>query len=64
MTTEQPSQNQINAITSEHTTLEKLLNWCLSHTPPIRIAAIVAQDEFTNDVIVPFENVFLVYDTT
>jgi hypothetical protein len=31
---------------------------------PHIVAEIVAQDEFTHDVIVPYRNIFLVYDTT
>ena len=52
------------AITAEHTTLEKLLSWCTEQKPPIRIAAMITQDEFTSDVIVPLADVYLVYDTT
>ena len=28
------------------------------------VAEVITQDEFTHDVIVPYRNVFLVYDTT
>lgn len=55
---------RLAALTAHHTTLEKLLSWCMSHIPALRFAAMIAQDEFTSDVIVPFEDLFLVYDTT
>ena len=58
------TQAQLAAITANHTTLEKILSWCMSQTPPLTFAAMIAQDEFTNDVIVPFEGLYLVYDTT
>lgn len=58
------TQARLAAITADHTTLEKLLSWCLSQTPPLRFADMIAQDEFISDVIVPFEGVYLVYDTT
>jgi hypothetical protein len=31
---------------------------------PHIVAEVVTQDEFTHDVIVPYKNIFLVYDTT
>lgn len=31
---------------------------------PQIVAEVIAQDEYTHDVIVPYQNVFLVYDTT
>jgi hypothetical protein len=31
---------------------------------PQIVAEVITQDEFTHDVIVPYKNLFLVYDTT
>ena len=31
---------------------------------PHIVAEVVTQDEFTHDAIVPYKNIFLVYDTT
>ena len=31
---------------------------------PRYVAEVITQDEFTHDIIVPYRNVFLVYDTT
>ncbi|MGE0352702.1 MAG: hypothetical protein AB7I33_04710 [Gemmatimonadales bacterium] len=48
-----------------HTTLERVLAWGRSSTPPRSIAEIVTQDEYTHDVVVPWDDrLFLVYDTT
>ena len=56
--------DEIKQLVATHTTLEKLMLWGVSQTPAVMIAEIIAQDEFTNDIIVPFNRVFLVYDTT
>lgn len=46
-------------------TLEDVVRWGLAETPPKMIMRVVAQDEFTNDVVVPFvEGTYLVYDAT
>ena len=46
-------------------TLEAVLAWARRFEPPRRIAEIVTQDEFTHDVVLPYENGgYLVYDTT
>ena len=31
---------------------------------PRTVAEVITQDEFTHDVIIPYKNLFLVYDTT
>ena len=47
------------------TTLERALDWGRSHTPPLNVETILTQDEYTHDVVVPFEGgCYLVYDTT
>jgi hypothetical protein len=47
------------------TTLERALDWLRSHRPPLHVETIFTQDEFTHDVLVPFEaGRYLVYDTT
>ncbi len=55
---------EINSLVASHTTLEKILVWGIQQSPPVMISEIIAQDEFTNDIIVPFQSFFLVYDTT
>jgi PAS domain S-box-containing protein len=55
----------IEDIVGEHQTLERVLDWCQGQHPPRWIEAIVAQDEFSSDVIVLFDQQhYLVYDTT
>lgn len=45
-------------------TLEGVMRWALARKPPVEVAAIVTQDEFTHDVILKAaEEVFLVFDT-
>ena len=55
----------LERIVGDHHTLEQLLDWCQAQHPPQWIEAIVAQDEFTSDVIVRFDQrLYLAYDTT
>ena len=52
----------------EHKTLRTVLIWANSKPKqdflPQIVAEVITQDEFTHDVIVPYKNLFLVYDTT
>lgn len=56
--------SRLKRLTAEHTTLEKILHWCMEQKPPIRMEEMIQQDEFTNDLVIPFEHLFLVYDVT
>ena len=51
-----------------HTGLNEVLAWAAtkpkSDLHPHIVAEVVTQDEFTHDIIVPYKNIFLVYDTT
>ena len=51
-----------------HKGLNDVLAWAAgkpkSEIHPYIVAEVVTQDEFTHDVIVPYKNIFLVYDTT
>jgi hypothetical protein len=49
---------------AHHTSLERVLDWSRALRPPVAIEAILTQDEYTHDVLVPFEGRYLVYDTT
>jgi hypothetical protein len=53
---------------SKHTTLAQVLAWASAQPKENFLSQIVAevvtQDEFTHDVIVPYKELFLVYDTT
>lgn len=51
-----------------HRGLADVLSWAASKPKtdvhPHTVAEVITQDEFTHDIIVPYRNVFLVYDTT
>ncbi|HKP68088.1 MAG TPA: hypothetical protein VJV05_02315 [Pyrinomonadaceae bacterium] len=51
-----------------HAGLRDVLAWASTKSSSDRhqqiVAEVVTQDEFTHDVIVPYRDVFLVYDTT
>ena len=60
-----PLRTAIDRIVGGHYTLEQVVDWCQAQHPPQWIEAIVAQDEFTSDVIVRFnQQLYCVYDTT
>ena len=45
--------------------LQEALRWASAKEPPLVIASVVAQDEFSHDVIFRVnEDIFLVFDTT
>jgi len=47
------------------TTLERALDWGCAQEPPLKVEIVITQDEYTHDVLVPFEGRrYLVYDTT
>ncbi len=56
------------AAIASHKGLADVLAWAAtkprSDVHPQTVAEVITQDEFTHDVIVPYRNVFLVYDTT
>ena len=46
-------------------TLADVLAWARSQNPPRSVAEIVTQDEYTHDVVLPFDGRhFLVFDAT
>lgn len=51
-----------------HTGLNQAISWAATrpkeHVHPQFVAEVITQDEFTHDVIIPYQSVFLVYDTT
>jgi hypothetical protein len=56
---------RIEAITAKHRILADVLQWGLVHRPPLVVADVITQDEYTHDVVVPYvDGLFLVYDTT
>ena len=58
-------RSQIAALVADHRTLERALRHWLSQSPPVDVADVVIQDEFTHDVIVPTpDGLTLVYEAT
>jgi hypothetical protein len=50
---------------ADHHTLAAVLEWARAQRPPRVVAEIVTQDEYTHDVILPFDGGhFLVFDAT
>ena len=46
-------------------TLEDVVRYGLASSPPRRIEEVVTQDEYTHDVVIPFDDAhFLVFDAT
>ena len=65
------SENELAELESEtarHQTLGRVLTWASAKPKddflPQIVAEVVTQDEFTHDVVIPYKNLFLVYDTT
>lgn len=56
------------AAIASHRGLADVLAWAATKPKtdlhPQIVAEVITQDEFTHDVIVPYRDVFLVYDTT
>ena len=59
---------RIAAEVDRHAGLADVLAWAAvkpkSDVHPRTVAEVITQDEFSHDIIVPYKNVFLVYDTT
>ena len=63
-TLDEQTRDRLAAVIATHTSLERALNWGRTQRPPLTVEAILTQDEYTHDVLIPFENRYLVYDTT
>lgn len=59
---------KLEKILVKHKTLGNVLTWANSQNKadfiPKIVDEVIPQDEYTHDVIIPFQDVFLVYDTT
>ncbi|XXF81180.1 hypothetical protein P2318_15875 [Myxococcaceae bacterium GXIMD 01537] len=45
--------------------LQDVVRWGFAQSPPRDVAAVVVQDEFCHDVVVPWtDDLYLVFDTT
>lgn len=65
------SENEFAELESDlakHKTLGQVLTWASAQAKgdflPQIVAEVVTQDEFTHDVVIPYKDLFLVYDTT
>jgi hypothetical protein len=45
-------------------TLADLMRWCERQQPRAQVTEIITQHEYTHDVVLPFGQVFLAFDTT
>ena len=45
-------------------TLADVLAWGARQVPRVNVAEIVTQDEYTHDVVLPFAELYLSFDTT
>jgi hypothetical protein len=53
----------IDAMVSDHKTVDKIITW--SATRGYKIALMLAQDEFSHDIVVAYESgLFLAYEAT
>lgn len=59
---------QIKQILPKAENLLQVMNWINSQPKsnflPQIVAEVVVQDEFTHDVVIPYQDVYLVFDTT
>ena len=63
-TLDEATRARLAGIVASQTSLERVLNWGREQRPPVDVEAILTQDEYTHDVLIPFEGRYLVYDTT
>jgi len=53
---------------AKHKTLGQVLTWAAAKPKgvflPQIVSEVITQDEFTHDVVIPYKDLFLVYDTT
>ena len=61
---DEATRQRLAAIVAPHNSLEHALHWGREQRPRVDIESILTQDEYTHDVLMPFEGRYLVYDTT
>jgi hypothetical protein len=61
---DESTRARLARIVASQSSLEGVLNWGRAQRPPVDIESILTQDEYTHDVLIPFEGRYLVYDTT
>ena len=55
---------EVTAAVQQHVSLADVVVWGLAQSPPAVVSAVVVQDEYTHDVVLPFRDHWLVYDAT
>lgn len=58
------TRTELERMVAGHTTLEQALDWGRRQEPPVTVATILTQDEYTHDVLLAYAGRYLVYDTT
>ena len=61
---DEATRSRLAAIVASQTTLGHVLDWGRAQRPVADVESILTQDEYTHDVLIPFEGRYLVYDTT
>jgi hypothetical protein len=56
------SMQQLVAVAAKQRTLEEVTRWAVASGH--RLLDVITQDEYTHDVVVAADELFLVYDTT
>jgi hypothetical protein len=52
-------------VVSCHRSMKHVLDWALTHRPPLALSDMVTQDEFSHDFLVAYPgDLWLVYDST
>jgi len=56
---------RLDANLTAQRSVRHVLDWLSRHEPPLRMEDMVTQDEFSHDILVPYEKqLYLVYDST
>jgi hypothetical protein len=51
------------SLLASQVTIKRALDWFFAQQPPLAPADIIAQDEFSFDILVPTDGLYLAYDT-
>ena len=56
---------ELEEAVARHRTLADAVAWGLAHKPPLIIADVIVQDEYTHDVLLPYrDHRWIIYDAT
>lgn len=55
----------LSAVVAPFSSLQDLVRWGFAQRPPLDVQAVIIQDEFSHDVVLPWtDGLFLAFDTT